>query len=165
MAALRSSCEHYICVLFLLLFPRLISAVADWMSTILRDTWCCPSANLECRSQMCCTRLAGNSGPKKLPKIARLGTITQLRLTTLLGYIFATKASIDNRKKPVKQQYLSHMSSQYGELRPTNGWDRFQSLEHPGKFQRLSHLGNVTARHSSSGRQPNCGIEQRAPPI
>jgi len=30
--------------------------------------------------------------------------------TTLSGYIFATKARIDNRKKLVKQQYLSHMS-------------------------------------------------------
>jgi len=29
------------------------------------------------------------------------------------------------------------------------------SLGHPCKFQRLSHLGSVTAQHSSSGRQPN----------
>ena len=27
-------------------------------------------------------------------------------------------------KKIVKQQYLFHMSPQYGELRPTSGWDR-----------------------------------------
>jgi len=27
-------------------------------------TWCSLSANLECRSDMCCTRLAGNAGPK-----------------------------------------------------------------------------------------------------
>ena len=31
---------------FFLFFPRLISATADWMSTI--HTWCGPSANLEC---------------------------------------------------------------------------------------------------------------------
>jgi len=37
-----------------------------------------------------------------------------------LGYIFTTKARIDNRKNFVKQQYLLHMSSQYGELRPTS---------------------------------------------
>jgi len=38
------------------------------------------------------------------------------------GYIFATKASIDNRKKKlVKQQYLLQMSPQYGELWPTRG--------------------------------------------
>ena len=36
--------------------------------------------------------------------------------------MFAIKARIDNRKKTllcnIKQQYLSHMSPQYGELRP-----------------------------------------------
>jgi len=57
-------------------------------------------------------------------------------------------------KKLVKQQYL-HISSQYGELRPTNGWDLLSSLGHPSKFQRVSRLGRVTARHSSTGRQPN----------
>ena len=31
--------------------------------------------------------------------------------TNLSGYIFANKARIDNRKKPVKQQYVFHMSS------------------------------------------------------
>ena len=51
-------------------FPRLISAVADWMSTILLYTWCGPSANLERRSEMCCTRLTGNAGPKNRQKFA-----------------------------------------------------------------------------------------------
>jgi len=36
--------------------------------------------------------------------------------TTLLGYIFATKAHIGNRKKLIKQRYLLQMSPQYGEL-------------------------------------------------
>jgi len=75
--------------------------------------------------------------------------------TTLSGYIFATKAGIDNRKKLVKQQYLPRMSLQYGELRPTSGWDRFVCLGHPSEFQRVLRLGSVTARHSISGRQPN----------
>jgi len=39
------------------------------------------------------------------------------------------------------------------------------SLGHPCKFQRVLRLGSVTARHSSSGREPNCGVKQRAPPI
>jgi len=47
------------------------------------------------------------------------------------GYIFATKARIDNRKEVVKQQYVLQMSPQYGELRPTSGWGRFTSLGHP----------------------------------
>ena len=67
--------------------------------------------------------------------------------TTLSGYIFATKARIDNRKKLVKQRYVLHMSPQYGELRPTSGWDPSGSLRHPCKVQRVSHLGSVTARH------------------
>ena len=41
-------------------------------------TWCGLSANLECRSEMCCTRLTGNAGHKQLPKICHLCTITQL---------------------------------------------------------------------------------------
>jgi len=55
---------------------------------------------------MYCARLAENAGPKKSPKIGRLGTIAQLSS----GYIFATKARIDSRKKLVKQQYLLYMS-------------------------------------------------------
>jgi len=37
--------------------------------------------------------------------------------TTSLGCRFATKAHIDNQKKIIQQQYLLHVSSQYGELR------------------------------------------------
>ena len=40
--------------------------------------WCGPSANLECRSEMCCMRLAANAGPKKVAKNRHLGTIPQL---------------------------------------------------------------------------------------
>jgi len=60
-----------------------------------------------------------------------------------------------SEKKLVKQQYLIHMSPQYGGLRPTSGWDHFGSLGHPSYFQRLPRLGSVTARQSSSERQPN----------
>jgi len=40
--------------------------------------WCGLSANLECRYEMCCARLAGNAGPKKSQKNRHLGTIAQL---------------------------------------------------------------------------------------
>jgi len=100
---------------------------------------------------MCCTRLAGNAGPK-IAISAPLDTIAQLcrAISSQL-----THASINNGKNVVKQQYLLQMSSQYGELRPTNGWDRVFSFEYLCKFQRVSRLGSVTARHSSSGRQLN----------
>jgi len=64
---------HYIFALWFLsffllsFFPRLNSAVGDWMSTILPfHTWCGLSANLECMSEMCCTWLAENTGRKKI---------------------------------------------------------------------------------------------------
>jgi len=140
--------------------------------------------------------------------------------TTLSGYIFATKACIDNRKKNLLNSNMPSTSSQYGELWLTDGWDWFRGLGHPSKFQQASRLGFVTApmslnrghpsfarclaiswagtlythlwgllppdgiltgaeftlrpslafscvtaQHLSSGRQPNCGIEQRVPPI
>ena len=47
-------------------------------------------ANLECRSEMRCTRLAANTGRKKSP--------SRHHRTNLSGHIFATKACIDNRK-------------------------------------------------------------------
>ena len=76
--------------------------------------WCHLSANLECRSEMCCTRLAGN---EKSPKIRHLGTMAQLcrAISSQLRHL----SSIG--KKLVKQQYLLHMSLQYGKLRRTNG--------------------------------------------
>ena len=53
------------------------------------------------------------------------------------------------------------MSSEYGKLRPTNGWDLLASLGHPSKFKQVSCLGSVTARHSSSGCQPNFAVFNR----
>jgi len=76
--------------------------------------------------------------------------------TTLSSYISSQPRHVSTIiKKIAKQQYLLHTFSQYGELRPTSGWDLLASLGHPCKFQRVSRLGSVTARHSSSGRQPN----------
>jgi len=49
--------------------------------------------------------LAGNAGPKKRQKLA-IWAPSHHR-TTLLGYIFASKSCIHNRKKLVKQQYIS----------------------------------------------------------
>jgi len=128
------------------------------MSAILPHMWKYGrlSVNLRCWSETCCTRLAENTGCKKVAKNHHLGMHHR---TTLSGYIFATKAHIDNRKKLVKHQYLLHMSSQYGDLRPTNSWDRLTSLGHPCKFQLVSRLGSITARHLVVG--VSCGVEQR----
>ena len=72
-AALRSRCEHYIFILFLSSFflssPNLWSHIGCLPYF---DTWCGPSANLECRSETCCIRLAG---PRKPPKIGHLAQL------------------------------------------------------------------------------------------
>jgi len=76
-------------------------------------TWCGLNANLGCRPEACCVRLAKNTRRKKRQKIRHLCTIaqfcsaisSQLKYTSTIG------------KRLVKQQYLLHMSSQYGELR------------------------------------------------
>jgi len=74
MAALRSRCADimFFALWFFLLsfifFPRLFSAVADWMSTILPHmvTWSGLSATLGCKSETCCTRLAEKSRKQKI---------------------------------------------------------------------------------------------------
>jgi len=47
------------------------------------------------------------------------------------------------------------MSSQYGELRSTSGWDRLAGLGHTSKFQLVSRLGFVTTPTSLNWGQPN----------
>ena len=71
------------------------------------------SANLECRSEMCCTLPTENTGRKKSPKnrhlpIAQLcrAISSQLRHVSTIG------------KKLVKHQYRLQMFSQYGYFGP-----------------------------------------------
>ena len=61
---------------------------------------------------------------------------------TLWDWIFATEACIDNRKKLVRQQYPLHICP-HNMANLGLGWDRFGSLGHPCKLQRLSRLGSV----------------------
>jgi len=98
-----------------------------------------------------------NAGRKNDGKTRHLGNIAQLcrAISSQLRQVSTIG------KKPVKQRYHPHMSLQYGELRPTSGWDRFVSLGHRRKFQGLSCLGSLTARYSSSGRQPNFAMLNR----
>ena len=76
-AALRSRCGHYIFVLFLLSFfsPNLSGRRLDVYHT---STQCDLSANLECRSELYCTRLAETTGRRKSPKNRHLGTVAQV---------------------------------------------------------------------------------------
>jgi len=101
---------------------------------------------------MCCTRLAENklTGCKKSPKIAICAPSHNF-----VGLYLRNWGLCRQSEKIVKQQYLLHMSSQYGELRPVSGWDRLMGLGHPSKFQRVSRLGFVTAPTSLNEGQPN----------
>jgi len=62
----------------------------DLMSVILAHIWCGLSANLGCRSETCCTRLAEKYRTQKITKNSTSGH----HRTTLSGYIFATTEKI-----------------------------------------------------------------------
>jgi len=83
MAALHSRCGHYIFALWFLpsffFFYFLAKSQPLQIGRIpYFHTWCRLSANLKCRSETCCTRLAENTVRKKSPKIRHLRTIEQL---------------------------------------------------------------------------------------
>jgi len=62
---------------------------------------------------MCCARPAGKAGPKN-----HQNSPSGHHRTTLSGYIFATKARSDNRKKIIKHQYILHMSHNMANFGP-----------------------------------------------
>jgi len=115
---------------------------------------CTHGVDLGCRSKTCCTWLSENTGRKKSPKIRHLGTIAKL-----CPAIYSQKLQLRHistvGKKLVKQQCLPHMSSQYGEFRPTSGWDLLAHLGHPSKFHWLSRVGFVTAATSLNAGHSN----------
>jgi len=117
MTALCNRAGHYIFALWFLLLSVFFFLAYSQPSEIgclpYFHTWCGLSANLGCRPETSCTLLAVNTGCKKIV----INSLSAHHRTTLLVYIFATKARIDSRKKLVKQQYLPPlMSSQYGEV-------------------------------------------------
>ena len=82
-----------------------------------------------------------NTGHKNDAKNRHLCIIAQpcLAISSQLRHVSTTG------KKLVKWQYVLHMSSEYSELQPINGWDLLASLGHSSKFQRFSCFGFVTA--------------------
>jgi len=135
-----------VCFFFFYLFPS-PNLSGRRLDVYLTSTqWCGPSANLERMSEMCFTRLAGNTGHKNSP--------FWYHRTTLSGCIFGTKACIDNRKNLLNSNTSStHVGNMVnvGLLTAEICWE----FGHPCKFQRVSRLGIITARHCSNGRQAN----------
>jgi len=79
------------------------------------------SANLERRSEMCCTRLTEKIQDTKITQKWQ----SAHHCTSLSGYILATKSYIDNRKRLVKQQYLlkcPHNMVNFGPLMAEIRW-------------------------------------------
>ena len=160
MAAVWNRAGHYIllCGVYLsfFFFCYLFSAVGDWMSTILLHmVW------PYCKFRMQVWNLLHAAHRKYGTQKWCKKSPSAHHRTMLSGCIFATKACVDNRKKLIKQQYVLYMAPQYGELRSTNGWDRFGSLGHPSKFQRVSHLAYVIAAMSLTG--PNQTLHNISP--
>ena len=99
MAALWNRTGHYIFIpsfllSFFLFFRCVISAVSDLCLSYFH-AYCGLSAKLGCRSETCCKRLAVNTGRKNIRKKLPSGH-HEHHCTTLSGYIFITKACIDN---------------------------------------------------------------------
>jgi len=128
-------------------FLRLISAVGDWMYTILSHMmW--PL----CKFRMHVWKVLHAARWKiQDTKNRHLGTIAQLcpAISSQLRHI----STIGNKLLNSNTSFTC--PPQYGELRPTNGWDPLASLGHPSKFQRISCLGFVTAPTSLNGGQQN----------
>jgi len=106
MVALCNRADHYIFMLWFLsssssFVPRLISSVTDWMPPILPHMvwpWC------EFKMQV--SRLAGNTGRKKVAKNRHLGTIAQI-----CRAISSQLKHVSTFTKSIKQQYTLQMSS------------------------------------------------------
>jgi len=90
---------------------------------------------------------------QKLPKIAK-NSPSGHHLMPLSGFVIATKARIDNRRKPVKQPYLLHMFLQLVKFGPLAS-EIHSRVWGTQQISTVFRLGSVTAQHSSSGRQPN----------
>ena len=121
---------------FFLLSSFFVAACQRWEIGCLPyfHLWCGLRANLEYRSEMCCTRLAENARRENDTKNSQ----------SVPGY--------------------STLYIRFRRLLPPNGiLPGAKFILRPSLA--FSYIGSVTARHSSSGRQPNCGVQQRVSPI
>jgi len=88
------------------------------MSTILLHMVWPYSANLECRYETCCTRLAGNARRKKWPKIRHLGTIAQLcrAISSQLRHVSAIGRQLLNSNLPTRPQNIVNVGPLAAEI-------------------------------------------------
>jgi len=164
MAALCSRCGHYIFALwfllsiffyFLALSQRSPSGCLPYLYT-----WCGRSANLECRSEMCCRRLAGNTWRKNDTKSRHMHTITQhcLAESSLLRHLSTIGKNLLSSN--ISSTCL-HNIVNFGPLAAEIGpvvWGT------PANFNGLRILASLL--HGTLVLSAKlCGFEQRAPSV
>jgi len=108
-------------------------------------------------SETCCTRLAGNTGRKKSPSAHHR--------TTLLGYIFATKAHIDNRKKLFNSNISPTCPYNMVNFGPLTAEICWRVCGTPANFNGFRVLAALLHGTPVVGSAKRCGVEQMAPPV
>ena len=145
MVALWNRADHYIFMLWFVLLLLLLFFFLAWSQPPqigclpYFHTWCGLSANLGCRSETCCMRLAENAGRKNrdLRTIVQLcrAISSQLRHVSTIG-----KNLLSSNMSPI----CPHNMVNFGLLAAEIG---LQVWGTPCKFQLVSRLGSITARH------------------
>jgi len=108
-------------------------------------TWCSLSPNLEFMSEMCCTRRAENTVRKNLRR--KIGICAPS--PKFVGYIFAIRASIDNRKVNLLNNNPPYVYT--GNFGPSAAEIDWPVLGTPANFNGFRVLASLspwqTARH------------------
>ena len=124
---------------------------------------CGPSANVECRSEKCCTphwKCSTQKPAKKSP--------SGYHRTTLSVHIFATMARIDNRKKSLLSSNISstcpHNMVNFGPLAAEIDPVVWGTPANFNGFRVLAALLHCTVLQQWASAKL-CGVEQRSPPI
>jgi len=113
------------------------------MSTILLHmAWL--SANLECRSEICCTRLTGNTGCKNDAKSCHLRTIAQLcQLSSPLRHVSTIGKNLLNSNISCR---CPHNMANFGPLTAVIGWRVWGT---PTNFNGFHVLASLLQRNCS----------------
>jgi len=151
MAALRSRCGHYIFVLWFLLSFFLFSSpnISRRRLGVYHTSTQCHNVALVRMSEMCCTRLAEKYRTQKIAE----KSISGHHSTTLFGYIFATKACIDNQKKKLLNSNISstwsHNTANFGPITAQIGVPVSDTLPNFNGFRVLASLLAAVQRRRS----------------
>jgi len=143
MAALWNRAGHYIFALWFLSYFH---------------TWCGFTANLECMSEMCSTRLAENTGRKN----RHLGTIAQICRAVSSQLRHVSTIGKKNLLDINTSSTCLHNMVNFGLLTADICW---RVLGIPANFNVFRVLAALLHGTPVVSVSKLCGVEQRAPPI